>query len=244
MRTLALSDLHLGRCSSRLRRAEDLIPLVEGFQRVLLLGDIVDEWYLPAGSGETRLAEIKEACAKAGAKEVIHCRGNHDANSGESEEFIEFGPVVYLHGHAVYHRLRGHGTIVERMYMLNARKFSPARAGSRMSKRRWRWLEGSLGRFPALLLVPLAWRWSVRRRILELAHEIAPDGRLRAMVLGHSHCPGHRRLGKLHVFNLGSWMRNARGCGFHHEDGQGLLVRIETGTGGPRWGRVLHRIPL
>src|SRR5438045_4047456 len=46
--TLALSDLHLGRVITHAKSPEVIAPLVEGFERVLLLGDIVDHWYTSA----------------------------------------------------------------------------------------------------------------------------------------------------------------------------------------------------
>ena len=59
MRTLALSDLHLGRSSSRILRPESLAALVAGFDRVLLLGDVVDEWYVTRAQAHDLAARVR-----------------------------------------------------------------------------------------------------------------------------------------------------------------------------------------
>jgi UDP-2,3-diacylglucosamine pyrophosphatase LpxH len=77
--TLALSDLHLGRVITHARAPEIIAPLVEGFDRVLLLGDIVDHWYTSASEARNYETRIRKVCAAAGVKQVVYFRGNHDA---------------------------------------------------------------------------------------------------------------------------------------------------------------------
>lgn len=240
MRTLALSDMHLGRASSSIRHPESLAPLVQGFDRILLLGDVVDEWYLSHQQARDLEHLVRQVCRSAGAKEVLWCRGNHDANRQEGEEYALLDGVLYLHGHAIYNRLDGSGPLREQIRVMNAKRFGPERGGSRKDRHTWRMVEHAYQKFPHVLLVPLLWRSSVKRKMLAMAREVAREGPVHAMVLGHSHAPGVRHLPGLHVFNLGGWMKNTRACGFIFEKGWGRLVQVEKNRGQPRWGRVWH----
>jgi predicted phosphodiesterase len=236
MRSLALSDLHLGRTSSRLRRPEALLPILHGFDRILLLGDVIDDWYVTHAQEQELSGRLREVCRKAGARQVVWFRGNHDANRPDGEEYALLDGVLYLHGHAVYNPLNGHGTLKERIRALNADRFGPERKASRLNKRTWEFVEYAYKRFPHVLLVPILWRSSVQRRMKALAEELRHEGPVHAMVLGHSHSPGARHLKGLHVFNLGGWMSNTRPYGFIFENGWGRLTRIETHGGEPSWG--------
>src|SRR5689334_4980552 len=81
--TLALSDLHLGRDITHARNPEVIAPLVDGFERVLLLGDIVDHWYTSSEQARNYEERIARVCKKAGVREIIYFRGNHDACAEE-----------------------------------------------------------------------------------------------------------------------------------------------------------------
>jgi predicted phosphodiesterase len=240
MRTLALSDMHLGRVSSSIQTPESLAPLVEGFDRILLLGDVVDEWYLSHQQAQELEHRVRHVCRSSGAKEILWCRGNHDANRKEGEEYALIDGVLYLHGHAIYNELNGSGPLRDQIRAMNAERFGPERSGSRKDKHTWRIVEHAYRRFPHVLLVPLLWRSSIKRKMLAVAREVAKEGAVHAMVLGHSHAPGVRHLRSLHVFNLGGWMQNTRACGFIFENGWARLVHVEKKHGQPQWGRVWH----
>jgi predicted phosphodiesterase len=240
MRTLALSDMHLGRVSSSIQTPESLAPLVEGFDRILLLGDVVDEWYLSHQQAQELEHRVRLVCRAGGAKEILWCRGNHDANRGEGEEYVLENGVVYMHGHAIYNRLNGSGSLRDQIRAMNKERFGPERGGSRKDKQTWRFVEHAYRRFPHVLLVPLLWRSSIKRKMLAVAREVAQEGAVHAMVLGHSHAAGVRHLGSLHVFNLGGWIQNTKACGFIHEHGWARLVHVEKKRSVPQWGRVWH----
>jgi len=241
MRTLALSDLHLGRLSTSLRTPESLAPITEGFERILLLGDVVDEWYLSLQQARDLEERVRAVCKAGGAKEVLWCRGNHDANREEGEEYALLDGVLYLHGHAIYNRLNGSGPLREQIRAMNKERFGPERGGSRKGRQTWRLVEHAYRSFPHVLLVPVLWRSSIKKRMLAVAQEVSREGPVGAMVLGHSHAPGVRHLGSLHVFNLGGWMQNTRACGFIHDGEAVRLIQIEKKHGAVRWGRVWHQ---
>jgi len=244
MRTLALSDLHLGRLSTSLRTPESLAPITEGFDRILLLGDVVDEWYLSRQQAKDLEERVRAVCRAGGAGEVLWCRGNHDANREEGEEYALLDGVLYLHGHAIYNKLNGSGPLREQIRAMNKERFGPERGGSRKDQHTWRLVERAYKSFPHVLLVPVLWRSSIKKRMLAVAQEVSKEGPVGAMVLGHSHAPGVRHLNGLHVFNLGGWMQNTRACGFVREDKNVRLIEIEKKHGTPQWGRVWHAATL
>ena len=243
-RTLALSDLHLGRVTACAQSPESLAPLVQGFNRVLLLGDCIDHWYTPPGQAQELEARLLAVCRAGGAKKVIYFRGNHDACAIDGEEFALLGGILYLHGHAVYHRLKGAGGAAARIHALNMGKFGPRRASSRAGRRVWTVVDRVYGSIPMALLNPLAWPWPVVRRIKALVREVAPPRGVRGVVLGHSHRPGVRQAGELTLFNLGGWIENTRACAFVRENDQVKLVQIENRGRRFRFGHILYQAAL
>ncbi|MGD0090615.1 MAG: metallophosphoesterase [Planctomycetota bacterium] len=243
-RTLALSDLHLGRVTTYAHAPEILAPLVQGFSRVLLLGDIIDHWYTGPQQAQDLEERILAVCRAGGAKKVVYFRGNHDVCAAEGEEYALLNGILYLHGHAVYHRLKGTGSATARIRALNSRKFGPRRSASRVGRHVWRVVDRVYGSIPMALLLPLAWPWPIVRRIQALVREVAPHGGVRGVVLGHSHRPGVRLAGELTLFNLGGWLKNTRACAFLREGDRVKLVHIENRSHHLHFGHVLHESEL
>ena len=241
---LALSDLHLGRSGSRLRSPEALLPLLEGFEHIYLLGDIVDRWYLSPDFSQELETRLRAVCRRAGARQVLWFRGNHDANTQDGEEFRFQEGVLYFHGHALYHRLEGPGSAHERIRHLNARKFGWPREACRQNKRIWASIEVAYNRIPQRWASPLAWNALARRRLVRLASEVARGQKIRAAVFGHTHCPGAKRVGSLMAYNLGGWMQNTHACGFVRHGDIGRLMRIENRGKEFRWDELWHETAL
>jgi len=243
-RVLALSDMHLGRSKSHLTTPEQLAPLLDGFDSLMLVGDIIDHWYVEPQQIEDLQARLRAVCDKCGVREMVYCRGNHDAHAPEACEFALRYGILYLHGHAMFDRLKGHGSVEERIRSLNHRKYGAHRTASRNDRVWWKMIERAYGRFPQSVLTPLAWNWYARRRVVKLAGEMGAGEPVRAVVLGHTHCPGFRRVRDLLVFNLGGWMHNTKAFGFVHDGDQARLVRIETRHHELRWGPPRHAVDL
>jgi predicted phosphodiesterase len=243
-RTLVLSDLHLGRVTTFAHAPEVIAPLVEGFDRVLLLGDIIDHWYTHPQQAAALAQRIRAVCKSAGVKEVLYFRGNHDACDETGEEFALIDGILYLHGHAVYHSLKGGGCAKTRIQALNEKKFGPARLASRADRHIWTVVDHVYSKIPMALLSPIAWPWPVLKRIQALVDEVAPTGGVRGVVMGHSHRPGVRALNNLKLFNLGGWLKNTRAYGFIREGREVRLIHIENRQKRLRWGRVLHHSEL
>jgi len=243
-RTLCLSDLHLGRVTTYAHAPEVIAPLVEGFDRVLLLGDIIDHWYTHPQQARDLEERIFATCKKAGVKKVMYFRGNHDACTDDGEEFALIDGVLYLHGHAVYHKLAGDGCAKTRINALNTKKFGTFRMSSRVDRQVWTVIDRVYGSIPMAMLSPIAWPWPVTKRIQALVKEVSPQGGISGVVLGHSHRPGVKKLDGMTLFNLGGWMKNTRAYGFIREREQIKLVHIENRSHQLRWGEVLHQSQL
>ena len=84
MRTVVISDLHLGTASGadllqRSRPRERLLAALEGADRVVLLGDVVELRDLPARIALDRAAPVLSAIARAAAgARIVLVPGNHD----------------------------------------------------------------------------------------------------------------------------------------------------------------------
>jgi len=239
-KTVCLSDLHLGRVTTFAKAPEVIEPLVEGFDRVLLLGDIIDHWYTRPEQVKELEERIHAVCKRAGVKKVMYFRGNHDACTDTGEEFALIDGILYLHGHAVYHRLKGDGCPTTRIKSLNDKKFGTFRSASRVDRHVWTVIDRVYGSIPMALLSPIAWPWPVTQRIKALVKELAPHGGVGGVVLGHSHRPGVRKLGDLSLFNLGGWMKNTRAYGFVRDYNTIRLVHVENRRKTLRWGHVIH----
>ena len=242
--TLAISDLHLGRVITHAKSPEIIAPLVEGFERVLLLGDIVDHWYTTAEQARNYEQRLRRVCKSAGVKDVIYFRGNHDATMEEGEEFALLDGILYLHGHAVYHKLKGDGCAETRIRALNEKKFGAHRQDSRSKNLVWRIIDRMYGRIPMAMMIPFKFPMPVVRRIKAFADEVSPDGGVRGVVLGHSHRPGVRHYRGMTLFNLGGWMRNTRAYGFVRHGDNVQLIHIENRGKRLKWGRILHESDL
>ncbi|MGF1656562.1 MAG: metallophosphoesterase [Verrucomicrobiales bacterium] len=99
MRTLILSDLHLGHPGTRVT-VEQVAPLLDGLDRVVLAGDTVEDrshWQSKAAADEA-VAGLRDLAFKKGV-ELVFLTGNHDPEiSGEHEVLLEAGRVWVLHG--------------------------------------------------------------------------------------------------------------------------------------------------
>jgi len=239
-RTLALSDLHLGRVTTCAQAPETLRPLVEGFDCVLLLGDIIDHWYTDKEQLKDLEHRLFNVCKSAGVKKVLYFRGNHDAAHEEGEEFAIIGDVLFLHGHAVYNRLPEGNGHKARIKDFNSRHYGEKRIASRQNKAVWKLVDKMYGTIPMAMMMPFAWPWPVVRRIKSLVDEVSPHGNVRGVVLGHSHRPGVKRLTEdVTLFNLGGWIKNTRACAFIQESNHVKLVHVENRSKHLAYGKIL-----
>jgi UDP-2,3-diacylglucosamine pyrophosphatase LpxH len=118
VRTLFLSDIHLGYKRSRARELAEFLHGVEA-ESILLVGDIVDTLALTRrpywSEDHTRVARALLAKRRAGTR-LIYIPGNHDANFGLFSEV--------LHGQVEVYREWVHRTAAgERLLVLHGDQF-------------------------------------------------------------------------------------------------------------------------
>jgi UDP-2,3-diacylglucosamine pyrophosphatase LpxH len=118
VRTLFLSDIHLGFKRARARELAEFLQGIEA-ENILLVGDIVDALSLthrPYWSEQhTRVARALLAKRRAGSR-LIYIPGNHDANFGLFSEV--------LHGQVEVHREWVHRTAAgEQLLVLHGDQF-------------------------------------------------------------------------------------------------------------------------
>jgi UDP-2,3-diacylglucosamine pyrophosphatase LpxH len=121
VRTLFLSDIHLGFKRARARELAEFLQGIEA-QNILLVGDIVDTISLMRrpywSEHHSRVARALLAKRRAGTR-LIYIPGNHDANFGLFSEV--------LHGQVEVHREWVHRTAAgERLLVVHGDQFDTA----------------------------------------------------------------------------------------------------------------------
>lgn len=100
MRTLVLSDVHAGGPGTRVRSAEQLALLFDGFDRIIYNGDCAEFcWRLIPRPPHEWVDALRSVASRDG-REVIWIRGNHDLPAGGAHLFQD-GGVLYTHGHGL-----------------------------------------------------------------------------------------------------------------------------------------------
>jgi UDP-2,3-diacylglucosamine pyrophosphatase LpxH len=246
LRTVVLSDLHLGRASSYARTPEIIAPLLDGAERVLLLGDCIDTWYSTPSQAQDWEAGLRDICQKSGCKEVVFFRGNHDAWLKNAHDYALLDGVLYLHGQILAHSISGHGTLPEQIQALNQKHYGPERIGSRHKKLIHSMIEHLYNTVPTPLIRPIAWWPSALNRlkkfVAQVALEVGGAEKIRGVVMGHSHRFGLKKLGANSplLFNLGGWLRNTRACAFVRDGHSVKLIQINNHQQPVRWGKTLY----
>jgi UDP-2,3-diacylglucosamine pyrophosphatase LpxH len=104
MRTLILSDLHLGTHASKAAAMlDDIRSLARQYDRVILNGDTLDRYETPGCTPDAGqwLRDATEACSSRDGDPVI-LSGNHDpAISGQQWVYIEETETLVFHGDCV-----------------------------------------------------------------------------------------------------------------------------------------------
>lgn len=235
VRTLFLSDLHLGAAGSRADLALQLLHATPA-QKYVLVGDILDLWHPgPSrwGAAEQAVVDFIYARHKAGA-EIVYISGNHDNDPqaslatcllpvGAQKQFVHITAddrqLLVVHGDRADRAwmrsllLTHTGAWLERNLRLidqNLRRFS-----SRSPKSHRSVIEGVLFAFN-LLLCTLRNHESL---LVELARKAGCDG----VICGHFHQPAlHQRDGLIYG-NCGDWRDNFTALAERHDGTLSLI---------------------
>ncbi len=210
MRTLILSDIHLGTRNCRADQVLDVLTRVP-FDRLILNGDTINNLNFRklAPKHWTVLARLRQV---ARSRETILVRGNHDYElvprgpaNGDGFSSVDVLPTLLGVPMVEEYRLE----IAGRPYLvLHGDRFDPTvntpallevadwcyQASQKISKKLAQWLKKKSKKWGGML------EW-VRRKSAAFAREQGFAG----VVIGHTHYPDDVHVEDVHYLNTGSW---------------------------------------
>ncbi|MBK1853371.1 glycosyltransferase [Verrucomicrobiaceae bacterium 5K15] len=220
VRTLFLSDIHLGTEASKAREVVDVLKHTQ-CERIVLNGDIIDGWALKRGgkwrSIHTRVVRTLLKKLEKEKVEIVYLRGNHD------DFMTTFLPIALgkLKCVAEYIHETPKG---DRYLVLHGDGFDSVSTGHK-----WIAVLGSIG-YDALLNVNRVynqyrkWRgkeyYSVSKAIKarvksavnfvgkyqEKLVELAEKRKCQGIICGHIHTPANEMIEGVHYLNSGDWV--------------------------------------
>ncbi len=240
VRTVFLSDIHLGTADSKAREVTEFLRHLR-CEKLVLNGDIIDGWALRRGSKwrkrHSRFIRKVLKMTERENTEVIYCRGNHD---DILDRFLPlaFGSIKFVKEHLHL------GVDGKRYLVVHGDGFDSVSTN-------YRWLAalGAIG-YDSMLVINRwynrwrAWRgkeyFSLSQRVKakvksavsfvdnyelqlqEYARRRGCDG----IICGHIHTPEDRVVGDIRYLNSGDWVESLTAILEHH-DGRIELVRYE-----------------
>lgn len=220
---LIISDLHLGR-SRMVETAEEVAPLVDAASILIINGDCaelhINEW---AETAARELESLRDRCRRSGTRLVL-LSGNHDPQlSPDRHLMLADDSVFVMHGDAIDPALapwsdsasiiRDRRREVETGQPEQERNSLPGIFHACREAAAAEWLvHGDLGKPTSLLgvarkprkLAAITRFWiSNPRKVNAFAETHAP--RSRAVIVGHSHRAGIRRIGSRDIINTGAF---------------------------------------
>jgi len=240
VRTVFISDVHLGTPDSKAREAVDFLKHVK-CEKLVLNGDIIDAWSLRRGAkwskSHTKFVRTVLKMSEKHNVEVIYLRGNHD---DILDRFLplSFGQIKFVREHI--HESAGG----KRYLVVHGDGFD-----SVSSNHRWLAVAGSIGYDLLLAFNRLYNRWRAWRGLpyYSLSREIkarvksavsyidryesqlqllALHRRCDGIICGHIHTPEDRQIGDVHYLNSGDWVESLSAI-VEHLDGRFELIRYE-----------------
>lgn len=194
MRTLVISDLHIGD-----PRCEDTSVVIntlkkEKYDQIVLNGDIVDLWLVkPDGLCNKPVIRLLAQIAKS--KKVIWVLGNHDweargqniipgALEVDSFQITDRKKVLCIHGHQVY-EFQNMSWHSKQLFKINS----------------WIWkLTGfDIQRF---FNVGFLYEWVVKRRRKSVLERYGKT--IDTIIIGHTHLVGYSSINKSQLYDIGS----------------------------------------
>jgi len=226
--TRILSDLHFGHPASYLTRLEMLAPLLEGVDHLVFNGDSVETRFAKTRpEGQERFARLQEFVARYSPATFL--TGNHDPDItplhhldlAENSLFITHGDAFFP-GISPWSRdavallractealaaLPPSPTLSERLAALRRAILTQEHIGPRPHHlARTRTLHGFVQEAwpPTRPFIMLQCWLTSARKAAAFAMNHRPDSR--AVVMGHTHRAGIRKIGPRHIINTGSFL--------------------------------------
>jgi UDP-2,3-diacylglucosamine pyrophosphatase LpxH len=209
MKTLVISDLHIGSKGCKTEKVLDLLR-DESYQRYILVGDIIDGWlfkkYKKFSYDHTKV--IRRLLKLSKDREVIWIAGNHD-------EFLrkylplELGNIKVVDEWVEYGTWFCHGDKFDRIVQL-----------------KWLGMLGSIGYDLAISLDMLLKKLGLKRSVskflknnvkaavsfmVDFENEMVRQAKKRncdTVVCGHIHTPADKIINGVRYLNTGDWVEN------------------------------------
>jgi UDP-2,3-diacylglucosamine pyrophosphatase LpxH len=220
---LIISDLHIGR-PRMVETAEEVAPLVDAASVLIINGDCaelhIDRW---ADTAARELEALRERCRRAGTRLVL-LSGNHDPQLSPDRHLMLADDSVFVtHGDAIDPALapwsdsaaiiRHRRREVEDGQRTDERESLPGIFHACREAAAAEWLaHGDLGKPTSILevmrkpqkIAAITRFWiSNPKKVNAFADRHAP--RSRAVIVGHSHRAGIRRIGSRDIINTGAF---------------------------------------
>lgn len=240
VRTVILSDVHLGTRDSKVREVNHFLRHTR-CQKLILNGDIIDGWQLRRGGSwnktHTRFVRIILKKIEKRDTEVIYLRGNHD------DILASFLPLVFENLHIVEDHI--HETPRGKYLVLHGDIFDSITKNFVFLSHLGDW------GYQMLLAINRAynawrkWRgkeyWSLSKaikarvkdavnHISKFEEHIADLARQRdciGVLCGHIHTPADKMIGDIHYLNSGDWVESLTAI-VEHWDGRFELIDFNT----------------
>lgn len=221
IKTLIMSDIHLGMADSKAVQAAHMLRHCQ-CEQIILNGDIVDAWALKAGARwtpeHTHFVRTVLKKMEKEKTEVIYLRGNHDdilerflpakiAGLTLKDEHIHetpHGDYLVIHGDGFDHVTVNHvwlakvGAVgynallrVNRLY--NKWRIWRGKEGFSLS----RWVKGKVKQAVGFV-----------GRYEEQLQNLARWKNCRGIICGHIHTPADKMVGDVHYLNSGDWVES------------------------------------
>ena len=238
VRTVILSDVHLGTLDSKAREADHFLRQVR-CEKLILNGDIIDGWQLVRGgrwnNSHTRFIRgILKKMEKRGT-EVIYLRGNHDdilakflplafENLAIVEEYIHETPrgrYLVLHGDVFDTITRNFVFLAHlgdwgyQMLLTLNRVYNHWRAWR--GKEYWSLSKAIKGRVKSAVNHVSKFEGHLAR--------LARDRGCMGVMCGHIHTPADQMVEGIHYLNSGDWVESMTAIVEHH-DGRFELIHF------------------
>ena len=209
MKTLVISDLHIGSKGCKTEKVLDLLK-DESYERYILVGDIIDEWlfkkYKKFSYDHTKV--IRRLLKLSKDREIIWIAGNHD-------EFLRKYLPLELGNLKVVDEWTEYGT-----WFCHGDKFDG------IVKLRWLGMLGSIGYDLAISLDMLLKKLGLKRSLskflkdnvkaaisfmVDFENEMVRQAKKRhchTVVCGHIHNPSDKIINDIRYVNTGDWVEN------------------------------------
>ncbi len=230
-RVRVISDLHLAHERCEAPSVNELTPLLDGVDLLVVAGDLAEAresaWQQ---RGLSLREELRTLCQLRGV-ELITLAGNHDPDAGSLLLSLWGGRVIVMHGHALYKQGSPWGweylrypelfheciarfpncdnSLEERLELSSQISQLTVPIMQRHDKIGNRHLRGMLHCFfPPQRPLSIVWGWlTCGWRAENFARRFFPQAEV--VVLGHFHRSGRWTYGKRVIVNTGAWYKHA-----------------------------------